>query len=335
VKDTVLVTGCAGFIGSRVAELLLEQGQRVVGVDNLNEAYDTRLKEWRLGRLMEHTGFTFQNADITDAAAMAKLFQEQRRDRRNSPFGVVVNLAARAGVRQSLFDPKGYFDTNVCGALVLLELCKSHGVKKYVLASSSSVYGARNGKAAQAFHEDDRTDTPLSPYASSKKSAETLCYAYHHLYGLDISVLRFFTVYGPAGRPDMSLFRFVKWIHEGEPVRVFGDGTQSRDFTYVEDIARGVVAAMRPLSFEIINLGSDAPVVLKDAIDTVSKAVGKKAVVLYEPPQEADVPATWADIGKARRLLGWEPKTRFQDGVAHAVRWYRDNRNWARTISTG
>ena len=334
MNGPVLVTGCAGFIGSRVTELLLEQGRRVVGVDNLNDAYDPRLKEWRLGRLVERTGFAFQRVDVTDAAAMATLFDEQRRSADGLPFGAVVNLAARAGVRQSLVDPKGYFDTNVYGALNLLELCRKNGVKKYVLASSSSVYGARNGTQGQAFREDDDTNKPLSQYASSKKSAETLCYTYHYLYGLDVSVLRFFTVYGPAGRPDMSLFRFVKWIHEGEPVRVFGDGTQSRDFTYVEDIARGTVAAMRPLGFEIINLGSDAPVVLNEAIDIVSKAVGKKAVVRHEPPQQADVPATWADIAKARRLLDWEPKTNFKEGIGRVARWYRDNRDWAMTIST-
>lgn len=334
MSGAALVTGCAGFIGSKVTELLLEQGRRVVGVDNVNDTYDPGLKEWRLGRLVERKGFEFQRADVTDAAAMARLFDEQRRSAEGTPFAAVVNLAARAGVRQSLVDPKAYFDTNVYGALNLLELCRKHGIKKYVLASSSSVYGARNGIQRQAFREDDDTSKPLSPYASSKKSAETLCYTYYYLYGQDVSVLRFFTVYGPAGRPDMSLFRFVKWVHEGEPVRVFGDGTQSRDFTYVEDIARGVVAAMRPMGFEIINLGSDAPVALNEAIRVVSNAVGKKAVVKYEPPQEADVPATWADITKARRLLDWAPKTNFEEGIGRAARWYRDNRDWAKTIST-
>ena len=236
---TVLVTGCAGFIGARVTELLLNQGHTVVGVDNLNDAYDVRLKHWRLARLEGRPGFTFHRLDITDRMALHTLFEALAV---SGLLSAVVNLAARAGVRQSVENPWVYYETNVTGTLNLLELCREYGGKKFVLASTSSLYGANNPRP---FCEDADTDEPLSPYAASKKAAETLCYTYYYLYGLDVTVLRYFTVYGPAGRPDMSLFRFVQWISEGRPVIVYGDGTQERDFTYVDDIARGTLAALK------------------------------------------------------------------------------------------
>jgi len=249
---TILVTGAAGFIGSKVSEFLLADGHTVVGLDNLNDAYDVRLKEWRLGQLKGKHGFEFHRLDITDRTALRKLFtnresdQPNKRDKLdqpNRPFEAVINLAARAGVRQSVENPWIYFEANVTGTLNLLELCREFGIKKFVLASTSSLYGAND---TRPFREDANTDGPLSPYAASKKSAEALCYSYHYLYGIDVTALRYFTVYGPAGRPDMSLFRFVQWISEGRPVIVFGDGRQSRDFTYVDDIARGTVAALKP-----------------------------------------------------------------------------------------
>jgi UDP-glucuronate 4-epimerase len=221
-------------------------------------------------------------------------------------------------------------DSNVAGTLNLLELCRAGGVKKFVLASTSSLYGAGT---PQPFREDAPTDRPLSPYAASKKAAEVMCYTYHYLYGMDVSVLRYFTVYGPAGRPDMSLFRFVQWISEGKPILLYGDGGE-RDFTYVEDIARGTAAALKPLGYEIINLGSDHPVKVRDVITQVETCTGKKAEVKNQPRHPADVPTTWADISKARALLGWEPQTKLEDGIAKLVEWYRAEQSWASQIST-
>ncbi|HEC35652.1 MAG TPA: NAD-dependent epimerase/dehydratase family protein [Anaerolineae bacterium] len=335
---TYLVTGCAGFIGAKVTEFLLADGHTAVGVDNLNDAYDVRLKHWRLAQLEGQPGFEFYRLDICDRPALADLFNSQF-EIRNSKFDAMINLAARAGVRQSVANPWIYFETNVTGTLNLLELCREHGINKFILASTSSLYGASNPRP---FREDADTDGPLSPYAASKKAAEALCYTYHYLYDMDVTVLRYFTVYGPAGRPDMSLFRFVQWISEGRPVIVYGDGSQSRDFTYVDDIARGTIAALsflqseiRNPKFEIINLGSDRPVVLMDAIRLVEELVGKKARIEHKPRHPADVLATWADIGKAERLLEWRPRSAFQDGVAGLVEWYRENRARAKEIQTG
>ena len=320
---TCLVTGCAGFIGWKVCEFLLADGHTVVGVDNLNDAYDVRLKQWRLAQLQGKPEFEFHRLDICDRTALAGLFSSQ--------LDAVINLAARAGVRQSVANPWVYFETNVTGTLNLLECCREFGVRKFVQASTSSLYGANNPRP---FWEDANTDGPLSPYAASKKAAEALCYTYHYLYDIDVTVLRYFTVYGPAGRPDMSLFRFVQWISEGRPVTVYGDGKQSRDFTYVDDIARGTLAALKPMGYEVINLGSDRPIVLNHAIRLVEELVGKKATLEYKPRHAADVLATWADISKAERLLEWRPQTRFQEGVARLVAWYQENREWAREITT-
>lgn len=321
----ILLTGCAGFIGSNVAALLLSLGYQVDGIDNLNDAYDVRLKQWRLAQLEGRAGFAFHPLDIGDRDAIAKLFVNR------NGYQAVVNLAARAGVRQSVENPWVYIQTNVVGTLNLLELCREHGVKKFVLASTSSLYGE---KTPRPFREDASTDSVLSPYAASKKSAEVMCFTYHYLYGLDVSILRYFTVYGPAGRPDMSLFRFVQWISEGTPLILFGDGRQERDFSYVGDIAAGTVAALRPMGYEVINLGSDHPVAINDAISLIEELVGRTAVIDSRKPHPADVRATWADITKAGALLDWRPQTAFNDGVSRLVAWYRENRDWARTIAT-
>jgi nucleoside-diphosphate-sugar epimerase len=324
--QTILVTGAAGFIGSKVCELLLDQGHRVVGVDNLNDAYDVRLKEWRLAQIEARDNLHLLRLDICDHTALeTEVFGPHR-------FDAVINLAARAGVRQSVENPWVYIDTNTTGTLNLLELCRAYEVPKFVLASTSSLYGAHNPRP---FREDANTDAPLSPYAASKKAAEGMCYTYHYLYNIDVTVLRYFTVYGPAGRPDMSLFRFVQWISEERPVKVFGDGEQERDFTYVEDIARGTIAATRPLGYEVINLGSDEPVVLMHAIRLAEQMLGKSANLIYTERHPADVLATWADIGKAERLLGWRPQLSFEEGLSRLVAWYRDNQEWAREIETG
>jgi len=325
-----LLTGVAGFIASKVAEFLLLDGHTVVGVDNLNDAYDLRLKHWRLAQLEGKPGFTFHRLDICDRPALRDLFHSQSAIR-NSPFAAVLNLAARAGVRQSVENPWVYYETNVTGTLNLLELCREYGVSKFVLASSSSLYGKDN---PLPYHEDANTDHPLSPYAATKKAAEALCYTYHYLHGLDVTVLRYFTVYGPAGRPDMAPFRFVQWISEGRPVTVYGDGSQSRDFTYVDDIARGTIAALKPLGYETINLGSDKPIVLKDVIILLEQLIGRKAQIEHRPPHLSDVPATWACIARARERLGWEPRHAFGEGVAALVRWYQENRAWASQVET-
>jgi UDP-glucuronate 4-epimerase len=320
-----LLTGAAGFIGSRVGELLLNQGAEVVGVDNLNEAYDVRLKHWRLERLQRYKNFSFHRLDICDRQAIAALFAA------HNSFDAVINLAARAGVPYSVSDPWIYFETNVTGTLNLLDACQRFGVRKFIMASTSSLYGISN---PMPFREDADTSRPLSPYAASKKAAEALCYTYHHLYHLDVTVFRYFTVYGPAGRPDMSLFRFCQWIAEGRPLRLYGDGSFSRDFTYVDDIAQGTILGLRPLGFEIINLGSDQPHTMMEAIRLLERALGRQAHIEYLPPQAVDMPATWADITKARELLGWQPQVTLEEGLERLVNWYLTERAWASQVQT-
>jgi len=320
----ILVTGCAGFIGSKVTEILARGGHEVIGVDNVNDAYDPRLKRWRLDQLRAVQGLTFREVDITHRAALHDAVRRQ-------PVQAVINLAARAGVRASLDNPGVYYETNVAGTLNLLELCRAQRIPKLVLASTSSLYG--NGE--RPFREDQATDCPLSPYAASKKAAEVLAWTYHHLYALDVSVLRYFTVYGPAGRPDMSIFRFIRWIADDTPIVLFGDGSQERDFTYIDDIARGTVEALRPLGYEVINLGSDRPVPVNDVIALLEEQLGRAARIDRRPAHPADAMATWADIAKARRLLGWAPETPLVDGLRAAVGWYRQNRDWACRIDLG
>ena len=322
----VLVTGAAGFIAAHTIKLLLQAGHTVTGLDNLNDAYDVRLKRWRLQQLVGQPGFDFYPVDIRRLPDLSALWDKQ------PAVDAVINLAARSGVSQSVADPWIYFETNVTGTLNLLELCRRHAVGKFVLASTSSLYGAHN---TMPYREDADTSRPLAPYAASKKAAECLCYTYHYLHQLDVTILRFFTVFGPAGRPEMSLFRFVQKVSEGRPITVFGDGSQSRDFTYVGDIARGVVAALRPVGYDIINLGSDKPVVLNDAIRLVERLTGRAAQVNYMPAHPADIKASWADITRAGQVLGWEPQATFEAGVTAGVEWYRAERAWASQIETG
>ncbi|QJA06384.1 NAD-dependent epimerase/dehydratase family protein [Thermosulfurimonas marina] len=318
----ILVTGAAGFIGWRTAEFLLKEGHQVLGVDDLNDYYDPRLKKWRLGELRRWPNFRFFEVDIANLGALSVLFEAFEVE-------AVINLAARAGVRASLEDPWAYYRTNVEGTLNLLELMRRHGVSKMVLASTSSVYAG----SPLPYREDLPVNQPLSPYAASKKGAEVLAYTYHHLYGLDISVLRYFTVFGPAGRPDMSYFRFIKWIDEGQPVIVYGDGEQARDFTYVDDIARGTILALRPLGYEIINLGGGRnPISINTLIAKIEALLGKKARVEYREFHRADMRVTWAEIDKARRLLSWAPEISLDEGLRRTVDWYLENRDWVREI---
>ena len=321
---SILVTGCAGFIASNVCRLLLEEGHTIHGVDNLNDAYDVRLKHWRLEQLESNPNFHFHNMDISDYPAMLSLFEADT-------YSSVINLGARAGVRYSVEDPWVYYQSNTIGTLNLLELCRKFEVGKFVLSSTSSAYGA---DTPRPFHEDSNTSKPLSPYAASKMAAETLTYTYHHLYGIDCTVLRYFTVYGPAGRPDMVMFIFIQAIAEGRPITVFGDGRQERDFTYVDDIARGTVAALKPVGYEIINLGSDNPVVLADVITMMEDCLEKKAKIEYAPMHAADVLATWANVDKAENLLGWKAQMSIEEGVRRTVDWYTQNREWAKGIKT-
>ncbi|MDP7262697.1 MAG: NAD-dependent epimerase/dehydratase family protein [Dehalococcoidia bacterium] len=319
----IVVTGCAGFIGSRVATLLVEQGHVVRGIDNLSDAYDVRMKDWRVDNLLVPNSVDWVNGDITDLASVRELIEDFNPD-------AVINLAARAGVRQSIDNPWVYYDTNVTGTLNLLEACKDAGVSRFLLASKYSVYC----KNQMPFSEDAVIDSLLSPYAASKKAAEDLCRLYNYLFDFDVTVFRFFTVYGPSGRPDMSLFRFVRWIVEGDRLQLNGDGTQQRDFTHVDDVARGVVAAVdRSPGYETINLGSDRPVEINAVIDEIESVVGKTATIEHHPFPATDVMATWANISRARELLGWEPQVDLQSGVASVVNWYMENRDWASKIS--
>jgi len=318
--ERIIVTGCAGFIGWKVSEMLLDFGKEVTGIDNLNDAYDVRLKEWRLNQLLPRDKFKFYKLDISQKETIFDFFNQINANSGDA----IINLAARAGVRQSLENPWVYYETNAIGTLNLLECCKNHGIKKFVLASTSSLYGNHN---KIPFSEDDDTNRPLSPYAASKKAAETLCFTYHHLYGLDITVFRYFTVYGPAGRPDMSIFRFIKWILEDQPLIIYGDGSQSRDFTYVDDIARGTILGLNSLGYEIINLGSDSPHSLIEIIKIIEELTGKKAVLKYEPFHKADVEKTWANINKSKKTLKWLPNTMINEGIRKTINWFFETYN--------
>jgi nucleoside-diphosphate-sugar epimerase len=318
-----LLTGVAGFIGARTAELLLEAGHELVGVDNLNDAYDVRLKEYRLEQLRGRGGFRFERLDIADGSAVASAAF------RSEDFDAVIHLAARAGVRASVENPWLYVDANLTGTLNLLDFCRSREISKFVLASSSSVYGA---ETRIPYHEEQESSRPISPYAATKKGAEALSHTFHFLHGLDVTVLRYFTVYGPAGRPDMSVFRFIQRIREGEPIRIYGDGSMSRGFSYVDDIARGTVAALAPLGYEIVNLGGDRPRQVMELVRMIEERLGRSAEIAFQEAHPADVSATWADIGKAEKLLGWRPRISLEEGISRTVKWYEAERHWAREI---
>lgn len=324
-----LVTGCAGFIAARVAQMLLADGHEVIGIDDLNDAYDPRLKQWRLEELNRNPRFHFHLADIASAEAMESIFD--RLVESGPAISALVNLAARAGVRASVSNPRIYLRTNCEGTLNLLEACRRHGVKKFVLASTSSLYAQH----PLPYREDLDTSRPLTPYAASKKAAETLVYSYHYLHGINVSILRYFTVYGPAGRPDMSIFRFIRWIAEGEPLQLFGDGRQQRGFTYVDDVARGTVAALKPLGFEVINLGGDRPTALAAVIDQLARLLGKEPHFQRHAAERANAPASWADIGKARSLLGWTPQVPLGEGLRRCVDWYLAHRDLALSLDLG
>ncbi len=318
-----LLTGAAGFIAARTGEMLLENGHTVFGVDNLNDAYDVRMKQHRLEKLQTYPGFTFRRMDIADKEAVLSLAEQ-------APFDAVINLAARAGVRASVENPWVYVDTNLTGTLNLLELSQRAGIPKFILASTSSIYGQ---DAPLPTPETADSSRPLQPYAASKKAAEAMAHAYHYLYGVDVSVVRFFTVYGPAGRPDMSVFRFIRWISEGEPLHLNGDGSQSRGFTYVDDIARGVILALQPMGYEIFNLGGHENLTIKALIERIEALTGRKANIVQHPFPQADMKSNLADISKAGKMLGWEPGISLDEGLRRTVAWYNENRAWAKELS--
>lgn len=314
----LLITGCAGFIGARTSQLALDAGHEVVGLDNLNDYYDVRLKHHRLEPLLKHPGFSFHKIDIEDGDALDGIFAAHR-------FDAVINLAARAGVRASIVDPHLYMRTNTVGTLNLLERMVRHGVKKFVLASTSSLYAGQ----PMPFHEDAIVTRPISPYAATKLAAEGLAHVWHHLHGIDVSILRYFTVYGPAGRPDMAPFRFSEWIRRGQPITLYGDGTATRDFTYIDDIARGTLAALKPLGYEIVNLGGgNTPITINTMISELEKNLGSKAHINRQPAIAADMQDTAADISKATHLFGWVPTTFPVEGLAKTAQWHRENAAW-------
>jgi len=320
-----LVTGAAGFIGAKVSELLLQEGHAVIGVDNLNDAYDLRLKYWRLNQLNDRPGFVLFQKDIASLESLEEIASQAGK------IDGIINLAARAGVRASVENPWIFLETNTTGTLNLLEVARRYEIPKLVLASTSSIYGAN---APLPTPESAESSFPLQPYAASKKAAEAMSYSYHFLHGIDVTVFRYFTVFGPAGRPDMVMFRFCQWIAEGRPVHLNGDGEQSRGFTYVEDIARGTIAGLKPLGYEIINLGGHEVITINNMIAVLEKMLGKKANIVRHPAHPADMMTNWADVTRAREMLGWEPRVGLQEGIQHLVDWYMKERSWASLVET-
>jgi UDP-glucuronate 4-epimerase len=309
----VLITGAAGFIGSHLSERLLDDGLMVVGLDNFDDFYNPQIKRQNIKGCLKNKNFQLVEADIRDSAAMDKTV--------GGGIEIIVHLAARAGVRPSIEKPLLYADVNINGTMVLLEAAKKHKVNKFIFGSSSSVYG--NNKKVP-FSEDDNVDFPISPYAATKKAGELICHTYHHLYGISITPLRFFTVYGPRQRPDLAIHKFAQLIEQGKPIPVYGDGSMMRDFTYIDDIIDGTVAAMNKCTgFSIYNLGESRPISVNDLIAEIEKALGKKAVKKYLPPQPGDVERTFADVTKAINELGYKPNTTIQAGLAKFVEWLR------------
>jgi len=309
----VLITGAAGFIGSHLCERLLADGCTVIGIDNFDDFYDPQIKRRNISGCLKNKNFQLIEADIRDSTAMDEAVGDGAE--------IIVHLAARAGVRPSIAQPLLYADVNVNGTMVLLQAAAKHKVARFIFGSSSSVYG-NNEKVP--FSEDDNVDFPISPYAATKKAGELICHTYHHLYGIAITCLRFFTVYGPRQRPDLAIHKFAKLIEQGKPIPVYGDGTMMRDFTYVDDIIDGTVAAMQKCAgFEIYNLGESKPITVNDLATEIEKALGKKAVREYVPAQPGDVERTYADVTKAVRELDYKPSTTIQAGLAKFVAWLR------------
>lgn len=322
MKSAVLVTGAAGFIGSHLTERLLKTGDEVVGLDNFDDYYAPAIKRDNIRATGEGDGFRLIEGDIRDAEIIKRVFKEHRIDR-------VAHLAARAGVRPSIRQPVLYQEVNIGGTINLLEASRTHGVKQFLFTSSSSVYGS---SASVPFHEESKLDSPDSPYAASKLAAELFCRTYHRLYGMPVTIIRPFTVYGPRQRPEMAISLFTRQIDAGDEISIFGDGTSKRDYTYVSDIVDGIekALALDNPRFEIFNLGDSRPISLTALVGIIEKALGKKAKIKYLPEQDGDMPVTYADISRAGKYLGYEPKVTIEDGVARFVAWYRQSFSVAR-----
>lgn len=326
--DTFFITGGAGFIGSSLIDRLLEQGHKVVTIDNLNEYYDPRIKHRNIFQIKENmkkidvpqSHFCFYEADIRSEKTMEEIFQEHSID-------VIIHLAAMAGVRASISQPKLYYDVNIMGTLNLLETARKHKVNQFIFASSSSVYG---NSTKIPFSEDDAVEQPISPYAASKRAGELLCYTYYHLYGISLACLRFFTVYGPRQRPDLAIHKFAKLMMDGQPIPFYGDGTTERDYTYIDDIIDGIDRTIQWIKkderqYEIFNLGESTTVSLSAMVKTLEAALGKKAIINQLPPQPGDVKRTFAEISKAKKVLGYSPQKKFEDGIQDFIQWFKDN----------
>lgn len=319
MQSTIVVTGCAGFIGSHLSEKLLANGNQVIGVDNFDPFYDRQVKERNLSAFKNHPNFRFAEIDLADLAALSQELKDDAID-------VIVHLAGKAGVRPSIEDPQGYIRANILATQNILDVMKNKGIKKMAFASSSSVYG--NTKETP-FHEEQDVNRPISPYAFSKKACELINYTYHALYGLDIINMRFFTVFGPRQRPDLAIHKFTKLILSGQEIPMFGDGSTSRDYTYYEDTVSGIQGAINYLNahqgvYETINLGNNQPVKLTDMIIAIEKATGVKANIKQLPMQAGDVDITFANIEKAKRLMRYNPQYSFEEGVQNFVDWYRE-----------
>jgi len=316
MKKIVLVTGGAGFIGSHLCEKLIEKGHIVVCLDNFNDYYDPEIKKKNISSLIRQERFELIKGDILDSALLEKIFKENKIEK-------IIHLAAIAGVRPSLIKPSLYIDVDIKGTVNLLEAARKFGVRQFIFGSSSSVYG-NNSKVP--FSENDPLELQISPYATAKRSAELYCRTYHHLYKIPITVLRFFTVYGPRQRPDMAIHKFTRLMSNGEEVPVFAQGKSERDYTFVDDILQGVIKALEtPFDFEIFNLGNSKTIRLNKLIDLISQELGEKPKLKFLPAQPGDVDITYADISKAKKLLGFEPNTKIEDGVQKFVKWYKNS----------
>lgn len=315
MNRTYLITGGAGFIGSHLVDRLINDAN-IVCVDNFDDFYDSSVKKNNIKEHLKHPNYNFHQVDITDYQQLRKVFE-------SSKITHIVHLAAKAGVRPSLINPFGYVQTNINGTINLLDLAKEFGVKKFVFGSSSSVYGSRD---AGPFNEEMKIDKPISPYAVTKAAGEQICFTYSHLYGLNIVCLRFFTVYGPRQRPDLAIHKFSKLIQENKPVPIFGDGTTVRDYTYIDDILQGILTTIEynNTPFEVINLGESRTVELNYLVSLLEENLGKKALIEKHPIQPGDVPVTYADISKAKKILGYNPTTSIESGIKQFVAWFKD-----------